>query len=105
MLFFAQYLATALPIFAQCLLLLRAELAPGVQHPLPQRRQVMGFMQCIVRISPFDDILHIVEELAAVVMIDHAKDCPVVGFFICGVMRGEPPDQQRDKRQKRDNKR
>jgi hypothetical protein len=54
---------------------------------------------------PFDDILHIVEELAAVVMIDHAKDCPVVGFFICGVMRGEPPDQQRDKRQKRDNKR
>lgn len=99
MLFFAQYLAAALLVLTQRLLFLRAELAPGIQHPLPQRRKVMGFMQRVVRISPLDDILHIVEELAAVVMIDYAKYRPVVSFIFLGVMRGEPPDQQRDKRQ------
>lgn len=60
-------------------------------------------MQRVVRI-PLDDILHIVEELAAVVMIDHAKYRPVVSFVFLGVMRSEPPDQQHGKRQQRDNK-
>ena len=41
-------------------------------------------MQRVVRISPLDDILHIVEELAAVVMIDYAKYRPVVSFIFLG---------------------
>ncbi len=60
----------------------------------------MGFMQRVVRISPLDDILHIVEELAAVVMIDYAKYRPVVSkLHLPRCNAGEPPDQQRDKRQ------
>lgn len=96
--FFAQYLAAALLVLTQRLLFLRAELAPypASAAPAPEGN---GFYAARSQNFPLDDILHIVEELAAVVMIDYAKYRPVVSFIFLGVMRGEPPDQQRDKRQ------
>lgn len=63
----------------------------------------MGFMQCVVRIFFFDDILYIVEELVVVVMIDYVKYCLVVSFIFFGVMWGELLDQQCDKCQQWDN--
>lgn len=103
-LFFAHQLAAALLVLTDASLFLWRELLPGVQHTLAQSGNEMGFMQRIVRIAPFNDIFHIAEKDAAILVVDNAKNGSVVRFVLSGIVRCEPPDKQSYKRKKRGNK-
>lgn len=86
-------------ILGGALLLIRCQLLPASNHAAAQPRFISDFLQRIIRVAAFNDVLHLPVEGLLTIMINRAQHRDVISLIFLTVVWDKPPGGQGEDQQ------
>ncbi len=94
-----QQLLTEKIILPGALLLIGRQLLPASNHAAAQPRFISHFLQRIIRVAAFNDVLHLPVEWLLTIMINRAEHRDVIRLIFLTVVWDKPPASQSEDQQ------